>query len=178
MRAPTVMLGLLAMGLAATAFAEPPAVGAPAPAFELPDQTGTTRRLADYRDRWLVLYFYPRDDTPGCTKQACTFRDDIARLRAAGAEVVGVSVDSVQSHAEFAAKHTLPFPLLADTEGTLADAYGALRTLGPIRMARRHTFVIDPHGRIAARFLNVDPERNSAQVLAALADLQKPAPTP
>lgn len=178
MRVPRVILGLVAAGFAAAAFAEPPAAGAPAPAFELPDQTGTTRRLADYRDRWLVLYFYPRDDTPGCTKQACAFRDDIARLRAVGAEVVGVSVDSVESHAEFAAKHTLPFPLLADTEGKLADAYGALRTLGPIRMARRHTFVIDPQGRIAARFLDVDPERDSAQVLAALADLQKPTPAP
>lgn len=178
MRAPNAMLGLFAMGLSAVAYAEPPDVGAPAPAFELPDQTGATRRLADYRDRWLVLYFYPRDDTPGCTKQACSFRDDIARLRAADAEVVGVSVDSVESHAEFAAKHTLPFPLLADTEGTLADAYGALRTLGPIRMARRHTFLIDPQGRIAARFLDVDAERNSAQVLAALADLQKPASVP
>lgn len=178
MRALKAMLGLLAMGLSTPAFAEPPDAGAPAPAFELPDQTGTTRRLADYRERWLVLYFYPRDDTPGCTKQACTFRDDIARLRAAGAEVVGVSVDSVESHAEFAAKHTLPFPLLADTEGKLADAYGALRTLGPIRMARRHTFLIDPQGRIAARFLNVDPERNSEQVLAALADLQKTPPVP
>lgn len=176
MRAPNAMLGLLAMGLSAVALAEPPDVGAPAPAFELPDQTGATQRLADYRDRWLVLYFYPRDDTPGCTKQACTFRDDIARLRAAGAEVVGVSVDSVESHAAFATKHTLPFPLLADTEGTLADAYGALRTLGPIRMARRHTFLIDPQGRIAARFLDVDPERNAAQVLAALAELQKTAP--
>lgn len=178
MRLTKSLLAAFALALCAPAFAESPQVGAPAPAFELPDQTGTVRRLADYHDRWLVLYFYPRDDTPGCTKQACAFRDDIARLRVAGAQVVGVSVDSVESHAEFAAKHTLPFPLLADTDGKLADAYGALRALGPIRMARRHTFVIDPQGRIAARFLDVDPERNSADVLAALANLQTPAPAP
>lgn len=153
-------------------------IGDKAPDFSMPTDGGGTVSLAGLGGRAVVLYFYPRDDTPGCTKQACTFRDDIARLRAAGAEVVGVSVDSVESHAEFAAKHTLPFPLLADTEGKLADAYGALRTLGPIRMARRHTFLIDPQGRIAARFLNVDPERNSEQVLAALADLQKPASVP
>lgn len=163
---------LTALVTVSPARAASPEVGAAAPAFELPDQHGTVHRLADYADRWLVLYFYPRDDTPGCTKQACAFRDDIAQLRAAGAEVVGVSVDSTESHAAFAKKHGLPFALLADTEGHTADAYGALRSLGPVRMAQRHTYLIGPDGRIAARFLDVDPERNAAEVLRTLEALQ------
>jgi thioredoxin-dependent peroxiredoxin len=175
MRAAALAVTLTALAVAAwlvaappSAHAEPPAPGTAAPDFSLPDQTGTVRTLADFSGRWLVLYFYPRDDTPGCTKQACAFRDDIAALRAAGAQVVGVSVDGVESHAAFARKHGLPFPLLADTEGDVAAAYGSLRKLGPLRMARRHTFVIDPQGRIAARFLDIDPEANVAEVLAVL----------
>lgn len=147
-------------------------VGDKAPDFTMPADGGGTVTLAALKGRPVVLYFYPRDDTPGCTKQACAFRDDIAQLRAAGAEVVGVSVDSTESHAAFAKKHGLPFALLADTEGHTADAYGALRSLGPVRMAQRHTYLIGPDGRIAARFLDVDPERNAAEVLRTLEALQ------
>ena len=175
MRAAALAVTLTALAVAAwlvaappSAHAEPPAPGTAAPDFSLLDQTGTVRTLADFSGKWLVLYFYPRDDTPGCTTQACTFRDEIARVRAAGAEVVGVSVDSVESHADFAAKHQLPFPLLADTGGHVAETYGALRSLGPVKMARRHTFVINPRGHVAARYLDVDPKANVAEVIEAL----------
>src|SRR5690606_10740796 len=98
----------------------PPAVGAPAPAFELPDQHGDRHALADYAGKWLIVYFYPKDDTPGCTKQVCAFRDSIDKVRAVGAEVLGVSVDDVASHRKFAEKYEVPFPLLADADETMA----------------------------------------------------------
>ena len=142
------------------------------PDFELSDQNGTTHRLADYRGRWVVLYFYPRDDTPGCTEQACKFRDDVAHFRSMGAQVIGISVDSVESHAHFAEKHGLPFPLLADEGGRTARAYGSLRNLGLIKMAQRHTFIIDPAGRIAHIYRKVDTTTHSADVIAELTRLQ------
>lgn len=148
------------------------AVGDPAPAFELVDQDGELRRLADYRGRWVVLYFYPRDDTPGCTAEACNFRDDVPRLRQLGAQVLGVSMDSRESHAAFAAKHHLPFPLLADRDGRVARAYGAFFGLGPLRFARRHTFLIDPEGRVARVYRKVKPGSHSDEVVAAVVALQ------
>lgn len=171
----SLVFGSLGMGPAPTCAAEPPVAGAPAPDFNLPDQAGKQHRLADYRGRYLVLYFYPKDDTPGCTAQACSFRDDIARLHTAGAQVVGVSVDGVQSHADFARKHKLPFALLADTDGVVAATYGSLRSFGPLRIARRNTFLIAPDGKVAAAFLDVDPKRNVEQVLAALPGRTGPA---
>ena len=102
-------------------------VGQPAPDFSLPDQDGTTRTLADFRGKWLALYFYVKDDTPGCTEQACKFRDDIGELKDLGAGVVGVSVDNTDSHANFAKKYNLPFTLLADSRGEIASRYGSLR---------------------------------------------------
>jgi peroxiredoxin Q/BCP len=147
-------------------------VGSAAPDFALPDQAGQTHRLGDYAGRWLVLYFYPKDDTPGCTQQACSLRDDIGSLNELGAAVVGVSVDDVASHAEFARKFSLPFPLLADTKGKTAAAYGSLLNLGVARFARRHTFIIDPEGRIAARFDKVDTARHAAEVAQTLRQLQ------
>lgn len=152
--------------------------GMPAPDFELTDQNGEVHRLADYRGRWLVMYFYPRDDTPGCTAQACGFRDDVAHFRTLGAQVLGVSVDSAESHARFAEKYGLPFPLLADKGGEVARAYGSLRNLGVMKMARRHTFIIDPDGRVARVYRDVDPKTNSAEVIAELARLQERSGSP
>jgi peroxiredoxin Q/BCP len=146
--------------------------GSAAPEFELPDQNGQRHRLGDYAGRWLVLYFYPRDDTPGCTKEACRFRDDIGVLGELDAAVVGVSVDDTQSHADFARKYQLPFPLLSDSDGKTAAAYGSLLNLGLVRFARRHTFIIAPDGRIAARFDKVDPTRHAQEVARALRALQ------
>ena len=150
-----------------------PGEGSAAPDFALQDQNGQTHRLRDYAGRWLVLYFYPRDDTPGCTREACRFRDDIGVLGDLDAAVAGVSVDDTRSHAGFARKHQLPFPLLSDPDGHTAAAYGSLLNLGLIRFARRHTFIIAPDGRIAARFDQVDPASHVQQVVHALKALQQ-----
>lgn len=146
--------------------------GSAAPDFALLDQNGQIHRLGDYAGRWLVLYFYPRDDTPVCTREACRFRDDIGVLGKLDAAVVGVSVDSPRSHADFSRKYGLPFPLLSDPDGRTAAAYGSLINLGLVRFARRHTFIIAPDGRIAARFDHVDPARHAEEVRDALRSLQ------
>ena len=147
--------------------------GSAAPDFALLDQNGQTHRLSDFSGRWLVLYFYPRDDTPGCTREACRFRDDIGVLGNLGAAVVGVSVDSAGSHADFARKYRLPFPLLSDPDGRTAKAYDSLMNLGLVRFARRRTFIIAPDGRIAARFDKVDPARHAEEVARTLRRLQQ-----
>jgi peroxiredoxin Q/BCP len=146
--------------------------GSAAPDFALPDQHGQTHRLGDYAGRWLVLYFYPKDDTPGCTAQACRFRDDIGVLGDLDAAVAGVSVDDTKSHADFARKYELPFPLLSDPDGKTAAAYDSLLNMGAARIARRHTFIIGPDGRIAARFDKVDPARHAEEVAHRLRVLQ------
>ena len=160
------------------ASAEPSAilkVGQPAPDFNLPDQNGKTRTLADFRGKWLALYFYVKDDTPGCTEQACRFRDDIHELAELGAQAVGVSVDDSTSHAHFARKYNLPFPLLADSTGETAARYHSLRSDGsPSNLAKRNTFLIDPQGRIAKIYLSASPSRNSAEVIEDLKRLQGP----
>ena len=148
-------------------------VGTVAPDFSLVDQNGTTRTLAGFRNHWVVLYFYPKDDTPGCTKEACHFRDDYLALKKLGAEILGVSLDSAESHDKFAKKFSLPFPLLADTEGSVAKEYGALWKLGPIRYARRQTFIIDPQGRIAKIYRKVDAATHSQEVIKDLKVLQQ-----
>ena len=166
-----VIVGLLIWRTVASA-GELPKLGEPAPAFALPDQNGKTRSLAEFRDRWLVLYFYPKDDTPGCTEQACTFRDDLHKLEAMGAQVVGISVDDVTSHLAFARKYNLPFPLLADTSGAVAARYGSIRDLVLVKFARRNTFLIDPQGRIAKVYLSANTSKNSRQVIDDLQALR------
>jgi peroxiredoxin Q/BCP len=150
-----------------------PVVGQNAPGFTLPDQSGKPRRLADWRGKWLVLYFYPKNDTPGCTEEACTFRDDWEQLTALGAEVVGISVDDSASHAAFTQKYKLPFPLLADTQGEVAQRYGAISDWKLFKFAKRYTFLIDPQGRIAKVYLSVNTSRHSAEVVADLKRLQQ-----
>lgn len=147
--------------------------GSVAPDFSLLDQHGKTHRLDDYAGRWLVLYFYPKDDTPGCTKEACHFRDDIGVLGDLGASVLGVSLDDSRSHAEFARKYQLPFPLLSDRDGRTAADYDSLLNLGLVKFARRRTFIIGPDGRIAARFDKVEPTRHAKDVAQALRSLQR-----
>jgi peroxiredoxin Q/BCP len=144
----------------------------PAPDFELQDDAGTTRKLSDYRGRPVILYFYPADDTPGCTKEACNFRDDYSQYENAHVTILGVSPDSVASHAKFKAKYGLPFPLLADPGHKVCDAYGVW---GPKKMMGRSyegvlrtTFLIDANGKIARVFENVKPSEHSAEVLGAL----------
>jgi peroxiredoxin Q/BCP len=146
----------------------PPQPGQIAPDFKLPDQAGVMRSLSDFSGRWRVLYFYPKDDTPACTQEACHFRDDLAALKALGAEVIGISLDSPSSHARFAGKYQLPFHLLADESGNTARAYGALMDFGLLRMAKRYTFLIDPDGRIAVSYLSVNTADHSKKVIEDL----------
>lgn len=150
---------------------ELPEVGKPAPDFNLPDQNGQQHALKDFRGKWLVLYFYPKDDTPGCTQEACAFRDDLSKINELGAQVVGVSVDDSSSHAEFAKKYHLPFPLLADKTTETAARYGALMNLGFMKIARRYTFLIDPQGNINKVYLSVETSRHSKEVIDELSKL-------
>jgi peroxiredoxin Q/BCP len=166
----------LGFGLIASAFAadQPagPLVGQKAPAFRLEDQNGKWVKPSDFHGHYLVMYFYPKDFTGGCTTEVCAFRDDIAKLRKAGADVVGVSLDDVKSHAAFAAKYHVPFPLLADSTRSVATAYGVLSSEGSVHYAKRTTFLIDPQGKIAKIYVDVDPEKNSGQVMSDLASLK------
>jgi peroxiredoxin Q/BCP len=139
-----------------------------APEFELPDQTGELHSLEDYRDQWVVLYFYPKDDTPGCTTEACEFRDNIFAFKKLNAQIIGVSLDDVDSHKEFAEEYNLPFPLLADTDGTAADAYGVKTRMMGWTVAKRQTFIINPQGLVAKHYKKVKPDTHSAEVLADL----------
>jgi thioredoxin-dependent peroxiredoxin len=150
----------------------PISAGIPAPEFSLPDETNTVRRLADYRGRPVVLYFYPKDDTPGCTTEACSFRDDYSAYINADVVILGVSPDSPKSHAKFKEKFSLPFPLLADEGHKICDVYGVW---GPKKFMGREydgvfrtTFLIDKNGRIARVFENVKPADHNAEVLAAV----------
>jgi peroxiredoxin Q/BCP len=162
---------LLLTGL--PAHAEQPAAGDAAPDFELKDQDGQMHSIEDYRGQWVALYFYPKDDTPGCTTEACEFRDNIFAFREANCQVLGVSLDDEESHKAFADKHGLPFPLLADTQGTTADAYGVKSRFMGITVAKRQTFLIDPDGNVAVHYQDVDPDTHSKEVLADLARLAK-----
>ena len=165
-----LLSGVLLMIFGATK-ADELKVGDAAPGFELLDQYSERHRLEDYRDRWLVLYFYPKNDTPGCTTEACELRDDYLTLKGMGVAVVGVSLDDVKSHSEFAAKYHLPFTLLSDAKGAVAAAYGSLTSLGFIKFAKRHTFIIDPQGNIAKIYRSVSPKTHSDELIADLQSL-------
>ena len=165
------LIAFAAAALVAVPALAAPTVGGPAPAFELLDQEGNTRRLEDYSGKWVVLYFYPKADTPGCTTESCAFRDNIFAFRAIGAEIVGISLDDVSSQKEFAEKYSLPFPLLSDAKGTVAESYGVLRNFAVMKMASRETFIIAPDGTIARHYEDVDPDEHSAEVLADLKTL-------
>lgn len=161
--------------LADAAAAGAPQIGQTAPDFKLQDQKGDWHTLAQHRGQWVVLYFYPKDFTPGCTDEVCTFRDDVHKLRKAGALVLGVSLDDVKSHAEFAEKYHVPFPLLSDKDQAAAKEYGVLTFSQKMNLsyAKRETFLIDPQGRIVKHYADVDPKANSTQVLADLTELKK-----
>lgn len=164
-----LLLLLLAAGMIGTAVAAPRA-GDSAPAFQLEDQNGDCHRLADYRGKWLAIYFYPKDDTPGCTTEACNFRDNIYAFRRIGADILGVSLDDVDSHKAFADKYRLPFVLLADPAGDMVRAYGAMRPDG--RYANRVSYLIDPEGIVVKHYAEVDPETHTDEVLADIERFQ------
>ncbi len=169
-----ILVLLVCLNLGSASAAESPAPGTPAPAFKLQDQNGKWHELKDYRGKWLALYFYPKDQTPGCTTQACEFRDNIFAFREAGAAIVGISVDDVESHKKFSEKHGLPFPILADSTKSTAKAYGVLKSyLGTMELARRDTFLIDPEGRIVKRYADVEPKGHSQIVLNDIREMKK-----
>ncbi len=145
-----------------------PKAGETAPDFDLSDQNGARHALGQFAGKWLVLYFYPKDDTPGCTREACRFRDDLRVLADLGAEVAGISVDDRDSHAAFAQKYRLPFTLLADRTGEVAARYGALMDVGVLRFARRCTFLIDPQGKVAKVYVKVETSKHSQEVIEDL----------
>ena len=156
-----------------------PTVGAPAPGVALPDATGTIHDLSKQRGRWTVLYFYPKDDTPGCTVEACEFRDANETIAERGADVWGISPQGAASKRAFSEKFGLPFTLLADEDHAVAEAYGSWvekQNYGKTYWGTaRTTFLIDPEGRIARVWPKVKPEGHAAEVLAALDELQTPA---
>lgn len=164
------LLSFVAPGMVAYA-SGPIAVGDAAPEFELQDQAGQLHSLEDYRDQWVVLYFYPKDGTPGCTTEACEFRDNIFEFKKINVQILGVSLDDVESHHQFAAHNNLPFPLLADVEGKVSEAYGVKTRMFGMTLAKRQTFLIGPSGTVARHYEKVSPAEHSLQVLADLKEL-------
>ena len=164
---------ILVMGLFGITKASDIQEGMPAPSFELLDQNKTSHHLNDYQGKWVVLYFYPKDDTPGCTKEACEFRDDVVILQNLNVVVLGVSVDSTESHAKFAEKYSLQFSLLSDTDGKVAQQYDSLTSLGPLKIAKRHTFIINPNGDVAKVYRKVKPDVHSDEVIVDIKELQQ-----
>jgi len=147
--------------------------GIKAPAFSLPDQSGKVHTLDSFAGRWLVLYFYPKDNTPGCTTEAKNFVRDHSQFTALNAEIVGVSLDDVASHKDFAETVGAPFLLLADTDKAAAKVYKVLTSFGPVEFTKRQTFVINPDGMVVKHYVEVNAGEHSAQLLADLALLQK-----
>jgi len=167
---------LLAVSLALLGAAQtpaPPKVGAPAPEFTLTSNEGNTVSLKDYRGKWVVLYFYPKDFTSGCTLEAHNFQRDLAQYEKAGAVILGVSVDTAESHKSFCAKEGLAFKLLSDPDAKVSGEYASVMEYDGKTLSARNTFVIDPSGKVAQTFMKVDPRKHSEEVLKALSDLQK-----
>lgn len=153
--------------------ADVPAVGSTAPDFTLSSQDGKPVSLKDYRGSWVVLYFYPKDFTSGCTIEAHNFQRDQSQYEQKKTVVLGVSVDTTDSHKQFCAKEGLNFKLLADTEHKVSSEYGSLTNMGVVKFAARHTFLINPDGKIVQVFTDVNPSKHSEEVLAALTTFQK-----
>ena len=166
-------MGLLALLPGLLSAGNVPEVGQAAPDFQLKSNEDKTVSLKDYRGKWVVLYFYPKDFTSGCTVEARNFQRDLAAYEKAKAVILGVSVDTAESHKGFCEKEGLNFKLLADTETKVSDAYGSVMERGGNKLSARNTFVIDPKGKIAKVFTGVQPAKHSEEVLAALAELQK-----
>lgn len=167
---------LLVSAIAVKPFSSPgevPAAGTAAPTFKLVTNEGKEANLADFKGQWVVLYFYPKDFTSGCTLEAHNFQRDLAKYKALGAVILGVSVDTAESHKSFCAKEGLNFKLLADTDASVSEKYGSVMDYQGMKLSARNTFIIDPQGKIAKVFIKVSPAGHSDEVLAALADLKK-----
>jgi thioredoxin-dependent peroxiredoxin len=172
----TLAIVSVVVALASIQAAEPqkqPAVGAPAPDFSLTSNEGSPVTLKDYKGKWVVLYFYPKDFTSGCTLEAQNFQRDLLKYQNAGAVIVGVSVDSAQSHKDFCAKEGLNFKLLADPDGKVSTEYGSVMEYQGAKMAARNTFLINPKGEVAKVYTGVKPAGHSEEVLKDLAAQKK-----
>ena len=167
------ILGVAAMRRAYAANDKVPQVGQQAPTFTLPSQDGTQVSLDAYRGKWVVLYFYPKDMTSGCTLEAHNFQRDQAQYDKAHAVILGVSVDSPDSHKQFCTKEGLSFKLLADQQKKVVADYGSLGNFGVMKIAKRNTFLIDPQGKIAKVWTGVDPQHHSEEVLQTLEGMEK-----
>ncbi|HEX4748078.1 MAG TPA: peroxiredoxin [Bryobacteraceae bacterium] len=157
--------------------AEMPQTGQMAPDFTLPSQDGTPVKLTDFRGKWVVLYFYPKDNTPGCSLEAHNFQRDISKYEGANALIIGVSVDSAESHKNFCTKQGLTFKLAADTDKKVARQYGSLSDYLGFKIAARNTFLIDPQGKIAKVWTGVDPGRHSNEVLSEIRERETRNPS-
>lgn len=154
-----------------------PRVGEPAPDFRLVSDDGTEVALSDHRGQWVVLYFYPKDFSTACTIQARMFQQDIAKYRSRNAVILGVSMDSVESHRSFCSAQGLDYALLSDPDGQVSEAYGSIRGAGNSKFSRRNTFIVDPDGNVIRVYLEVNPGTHSREVLADLARFQGDAPS-
>ena len=152
-----------------------PAVGDSAPTFKLQDQNGDWHTLGDYKGKYVVLFFYPKDGTPGCTTEACNFRDNIFAFDDLNTQILGISLDDVDSHKEFSEKYSLPYPILADVEKESAVDYGVLGKFMMMTITKRESFIIDPDGLIVKHYKNVDPDKHTDEVIEELRSLQKKA---
>ena len=168
-----LMAALVLMPVLATAEGEQPVVGANAPEFSLTSNEGKPVSLKDYRGKWVVLYFYPKDFTSGCTLEAHNFQRDLAKYEQMNAVILGVSVDTAESHKDFCTKEGLSFKLLSDPEGKISNEYGSIMEYQGAKYSARNTFVIDPKGKVAKVFMKVKPAGHSEEVLQALGELQK-----
>ena len=155
------------------AFTDPPTVGSAAPDFSLTSNEGKQVSLKDYRGKWIVLYFYPKDFSSGCTIEAHNFQQDQAKYDAIGAVIIGVSVDTADSHKSFCTKEGLAFKLLSDPDAAVSNQYGSVMEYNGAKLSARNTFLVDPNGKIAKVFTGVKPSVHSEEVLTALAELKK-----
>ena len=167
------VLFLLLMASGCSQAASVPQAGTQAPDFTLPSQDGSKISLSQFKGKWVVLYFYPKDMTSGCTIEAHNFQRDQQQYLDKNAVVLGVSVDSVDSHKQFCTKEGLNFKLLSDSDHKVTEEYGSLTNLGLVKFASRHTFIIDPQGKIVKVYTEVSPNKHSEEVLAQLTELQK-----
>jgi len=143
-----------------------------APAFSLMDHNHKKHQLSDYQGQWLILFFYPKDNTPGCTIEACQFSNDYTEISALNSAILGINTDNIESHQRFISKRQLSFPLLSDSTGAISKSYGTLIKLGPIKFCKRHSFIINPEGKIAKIYRKVSPAQHSQQIIADLKALQ------
>jgi peroxiredoxin Q/BCP len=168
-----LLVGAMALVSLAAAAVDPPAIGSSAPDFSLTSNEGKQTSLKDFRGKWVVLYFYPKDFTSGCTLEAHNFQRDIAKYEKMKAVILGVSVDTAESHKDFCTKEGLSFKLLSDPDARVSTQYGSIMEYNGAKLSARNTFIINPKGKIVKVFTSVKPGGHSEEVLAALASLKK-----